>query len=112
LHYEPAAHPTPINHDATCTFRAPRSGRKVSANFHWTFSDDGSFMQPMILLFEEGTGPSSALICLHSRRHPRRRDCLGEIESRRLRPPAQIVDLALETYRRLERVRFVFSPAF
>ena len=88
LLYELAAYTTPLNHP-TCTLRAPRSGGKISANFHWTFSADGSFMRPLILPFEEGTSPTSALICLHSRRHPRRRDCLGEIKFRRLRPPAQ-----------------------
>jgi hypothetical protein len=111
LLYEPAAHPTPLNHP-TCTLRAPRSGGKISANLDWTFPADGSFMQPLILPFEESTRTSSALISLHSRRHPRRRYCLSEIESRRLRRPAQIVDLALQTYRSLERDRFAFPPAF
>ena len=69
LLYELAAYTTPLNHP-TCTLRAPRSGGKISANFHWTFSADGSFMRPLILPFEEGIGPTSALICLHSRRHP------------------------------------------
>jgi len=88
------------------------SGGKISANLDWTFRADGSFMRPSNLPFEEGTRTSSALISRHSRRHPRRRYCLGEIESRRLPPSAQIVDLALQTYRRLERDRFAFPPAF
>src|SRR5215469_14852945 len=42
----------------------------------------------------------------------RRRDCLSEIESRRLRASAQILDLAFEADWDLERNRFAFLPAF
>jgi hypothetical protein len=110
LHYEPEPHLIILNYHATHALYAPRTGGKISNNFHCAFSADGALTRPPGLSFEGRAGSSSALISAEPPH--RRRDCLSEIESLRLRAPAQILDLALEADWHLERSRFAFLPAF
>src|SRR5262249_47926562 len=101
---------TPLNHHATHALRAPRSGGKISNNFHCAFSADSA--APGHPTCRSKEAPVRVRPDLLAEPPHRRRDCLSEIESRRLRASAQILDLALETYRHFEGDRFVLLSAF